>query len=35
LVLKAIGTPDEAATLVKAQERVATLLSRYPLPYQR
>jgi glycine hydroxymethyltransferase len=35
LVLKAIGTPDEAVTLVKAQERVATLLSRYPLPYQR
>jgi glycine hydroxymethyltransferase len=35
LVLKAIGTPDEAATLVKAQERVATLLKPYPLPYQR
>ncbi len=35
LVLKAIGTPDEAATLVKAQERVAALISRYPLPYRR
>ena len=35
LVLKAIGTPDEAATLVKAQEQVATLLKPYPLPYQR
>jgi glycine hydroxymethyltransferase len=35
LVLKAIGTPDEAATLVKAQERVAAILSRYPLPYKR
>ena len=35
LVLKAIGTPDEAATLVKAQERVAGLLSSHPLPYRR
>ncbi|MBM3872242.1 MAG: serine hydroxymethyltransferase [Verrucomicrobia bacterium] len=35
LVLKAIGTPDEAATLVKARERVAGLLSSHPLPYRR
>ncbi len=35
LVLKAIGTPEEAATLVKAQERVAALLARHPLPYRR
>ena len=33
-VLKAIGTPDEAAALASTQQRVIALTSRYPLPYK-
>jgi glycine hydroxymethyltransferase len=32
-VLKAIGTPDEAAALAKTKQQVTALTSRYPLPY--
>jgi glycine hydroxymethyltransferase len=32
-VLKAIGTPGEAAAIADAQQRVASLTARYPLPY--
>ena len=32
-VLKAIGTPDEAAALASTKQRVVALTSRYPLPY--
>ncbi len=34
LVLKAIGTPGEAAALAGAKSRVHTLMSRFPLPYK-
>ena len=34
LVLKAIGTPGEAAALAEAKARVHTLMSRFPLPYK-
>jgi len=33
-VLKAIGTPDEAAALAATKKRVVALTSRYPLPYK-
>jgi len=33
-VLKAIGTPDEAAALASTKQRVVALTSRYPLPYK-
>jgi len=33
LVLKAIGTPGEAAAIDEAKTRVARLTARYPLPY--
>jgi glycine hydroxymethyltransferase len=33
-VLKAIGTPDEAAALAATKQRVVALTSRYPLPYK-
>ena len=33
-VLKAIGTPDEAAALASTKQRVIALTSRYPLPYK-
>ena len=33
LVLKSIGTADEAGALSGARERVGKLMSRYPLPY--
>jgi len=34
IVLKAIGTPDEANALATAKKRVVALTSRYPLPYK-
>ncbi|HZP59054.1 MAG TPA: serine hydroxymethyltransferase [Opitutaceae bacterium] len=34
LVLKAIGTPGEAAALTEAKKRVDALTSRFPLPYK-
>ncbi len=33
IVLKAIGTPGEAAAIAEAKQRVAALTARYPLPY--
>jgi len=33
-VLKAIGTPNEAAALASTKQRVIALTSRYPLPYK-
>ncbi len=33
-VLKAIGTPDEAAALASTKQRVVALTSRFPLPYK-
>ncbi|HZZ58882.1 MAG TPA: serine hydroxymethyltransferase [Opitutaceae bacterium] len=32
-VLRAIGTPEEAAALAEAKTRVHSLMSRFPLPY--
>jgi len=34
IVLKAIGTPDEANALATSKKRVVALTSRYPLPYK-
>jgi glycine hydroxymethyltransferase len=34
IVLKAIGTPDEAEALASAKNRVVALTGRYPLPYK-
>ncbi len=34
LVLKATGTPEEAAALAAAKPRVAALTARFPLPYR-
>ncbi len=33
-VLKAIGTPNEAAAITEAKARVAKLTAKYPLPYK-
>ena len=33
-VLHAIGQPDEAAVIAATQQRVLTLLARFPLPYK-
>ena len=33
LVLKAVGTPGEGEAVQQARQRVAALVSRYPLPY--
>ena len=32
-VLKAIGTPNEAAAIAQTKQQVTALTSRYPLPY--
>ncbi|PTY02510.1 serine hydroxymethyltransferase [Opitutaceae bacterium EW11] len=34
LVLKAIGTPNEAAAIAESKRRVVALTSRFPLPYK-
>jgi glycine hydroxymethyltransferase len=33
-VLRAIGTPDEAATLAAVKARATALMARFPLPYK-
>ena len=33
-VLKAIGTPNEAAVLAETKKRVLALTARFPLPYK-
>jgi glycine hydroxymethyltransferase len=33
-VLKAIGTPNEAAAIAATKQRVLALTARYPLPYK-